>query len=72
MPYLILTCLSKLRVIFFYGIQNNFSLHGAFWPLVPFTFFSESCSSSDRAQAAVNLSPPPPLSALQVHLPGVK
>lgn len=35
-------------------------------------FFSESCSSSDRAQAAVNLSPPPPLSALQVHLPGVK
>lgn len=34
--------------------------------------FFESCCSSDTVQAAVNLSPPPPLSALKVHLPGVK
>lgn len=55
-------------------LQNNFSLHGAiFRPLVPFTFFffpPESCRSSDSVQAAVNLSPPPPLSASQFHLPG--
>lgn len=55
-------------------LRSNFSLHAAmFRPLVPFTFtprLPESCCSSDRVQATVNLSPPPPLSAPQIHLPG--